>query len=111
MAKTLNLSMDQGANFSNTIPILNGNNDVVDLTGYTAQSQMKRTYAANTSYTFTTSISNTDGLITLSMTANATANIADGRYVYDVDIINSSNAITRVIEGVVIVNPRATVPT
>ena len=111
MAKTLNLSMDQGATVSNTIPILEANSNVVDLTGYTAQSQMKKTYAANVSYTFSTSVSNTAGLVTLSMTANATANIEDGRYVYDVDIINSSNAVTRVIQGVVIVNPRATVPT
>jgi hypothetical protein len=44
----------------------------------------------------------------MSLTSANTANISAGRYVYDVIIKNSSNNITRVLEGIVNIVPQVT---
>ena len=48
------------------------------------------------------------GTITLSLTANQTSNLVYGRYVYDVDVTDASNTVTRVLEGIVTVTPSVT---
>jgi hypothetical protein len=45
----------------------------------------------------------------MSLASANTANIAAGRYVYDVAIKDSANTVTRVLEGIVNVLPRVTV--
>ena len=47
--------------------------------------------------------------IIMSLPSANTSNIAAGRYVYDVVIKDTSNTITRVLEGIVNVMPRVTV--
>jgi hypothetical protein len=42
------------------------------------------------------------------MTANATANIAAGRYVYDLEVANTSGARIRYVEGIATVTPEVT---
>jgi hypothetical protein len=48
------------------------------------------------------------GEITLSLTANQTGNIVAGRYVYDVELTDAANSITRIVEGIVTINPQVT---
>ena len=50
----------------------------------------------------------TVGVIVLSLDADTSSNIAAGRYVYDVVIKDSSNTITRILEGIIDVSPRVT---
>jgi hypothetical protein len=45
----------------------------------------------------------------LSLNSANTANIAAGRYVYDVVIKDSANTVTRVLEGIVNILPSVTV--
>jgi len=42
------------------------------------------------------------------MSANTTANVVAGRYVYDVELVDSGNVATRLIEGIVTVTPQVT---
>ena len=44
----------------------------------------------------------------LSLSANVTGNLEAGRYVYDVVVHDAANTITRVVEGIVTVNPQVT---
>lgn len=83
------------------------NEDPIDFTGYTANSQIRKSYTSNTQYTITVNLANT-GIATLSMTANATANIAAGRYVYDLEVANTSGARIRYVEGIATVTPEVT---
>ena len=44
--------------------------------------------------------------VQLNLTSTQTAAITAGRYVYDVFLTDSSNTVTRVVEGIVTVTPR-----
>jgi len=108
MATKANIIIDQGSTFSTTIFITNDEGVAIDLTGYTGASKMKKHYTSSNSHTFTVSVTGVTGVVTLSMTANQTSNIVAGRYVYDVELTNTSNVVSRVIEGIVTVTPQVT---
>ena len=102
--------MDQGADFTTTINLDNVDGINFDLTGYTVKSQLAKTYASSTKTTISASITNASGgEITLTMSNSATSALAAGRYVYDVEITQTSGgAKTRVIEGQITVHPQVT---
>lgn len=111
MAVYANLSIDQGSNFSSTITVEDQDGIVFNLTGYTARGQIRKTYSSSTSVNFTVAISSpaSNGKIEISLTALQTLAFKPGRYVYDIEIVQtSSGSVTRVIEGQVEVNPRVT---
>ena len=85
-------------------------NAVINVDGYTVQSQMRRSYySANISANITCTISNaSNGEITMSMTAANTANIKPGQYVFDVKTTDTSNVVTRILEGTITVVPAVT---
>ena len=110
MAVYANLTVDQGTNFTSTIQVEGGNSLPFDLTGYTARGQIRKNYKSTTHVSFSTSINNpTKGEINVSLTAIQTAGMKPGRFVYDIEIVESNtNSITRVVEGQVEVTPRVT---
>lgn len=108
MARKNNLVIDQGSTFStNLVALTDENGDVIPLSGYTANSQLRKWYTSNNSVAFSTSINVDSGVITLSLSSNQTSNLVAGRYVYDVEISNGS-VISRVSEGIVTVTPNVT---
>ena len=108
MAVVSNLVIDQGTSFSVIIGYDDLSGNPVDLTGYTARSQMRKSYYSSNAITFTANVSSAiDGEITLSMTAAESANVKAGRYLYDVEI-TSGNTVIRVVEGIVTVMPEIT---
>jgi hypothetical protein len=111
MAGYQELFLDQGSDYSTTITLDGNNGQPFDLTNYTAHSQVRKSYySSNTTATFTVSITNpTAGVVALSLNSANTANMAPGRYVYDVVISSNTNVRTRVLEGIVNVNPQVTV--
>lgn len=109
MATKANLVIDQGTTFSTTLNLTDENGDILQLAGFVANSQIRKWYTSTTSVAFITSINTSIGTITLSLDANTTNNLTAGRYVYDVEITESStNAISRVVEGVITVTPSVT---
>lgn len=110
MATKVNQIIDQGADFTTTIPVTSANGSPVDLTGYTGAAQMRKHYAAQKYYAFTVTFPSprTDGDVVISMTANTTNAIPAGRYVYDLEITSSDGAKRRVVEGMVTVTPQVT---
>jgi len=107
MATKANLVIDQGATFSTDLTITDQNGDVINLSGYVANSQVRRWYTSSNAVTFNTSINTASGTITLSLDANTTLAMWPGRYVYDVDI-NNGVTVSRVVEGIVTVTPTVT---
>ena len=110
MAAVANLRIDQGANFSSDVTVTNTEGTAVDLDGYTAEGRMAKSHGSSTFTSFTTTIATdtTTGIISLSLTDTQTAALdAPARYVYDVYITKTSDStVTRVIEGVITVNPK-----
>jgi len=109
MATYKNLYVDQGANFTHTIDLekLLG---LTDLSGYSAEGTLAKSYDGTTKGTFTIAVDDTDNELDVSLTAAETAALKPGRYVYDI-IIHTNDSppvITRVTEGQVIVSPGVT---
>jgi hypothetical protein len=110
MAAISNLSIDQGATFSITIGVTDTTGSPRDLTGYTGRAQLRRSYYTNSNVSFTVSIDNpVDGEIILSLTSANTTLLKSGRYVYDVELVNSNTlTVERIVEGIVTVYPEVT---
>ncbi len=106
MAAVSNLYIDQGADFSTTLSLTDSNGDVLNLTGYSAVGQMRKTYGSSTvAATFTIALVAGTGQVTLTLTDTVTAALTSGRYVYDVLITDSSGDKTRILEGHATVTP------
>jgi hypothetical protein len=102
------LYIDQGANFNH---IINLSDDVTnDYLDVTVQAQMRRGYySRNPSGNLTCTITDAaNGEITLSMTAANTANLKPGRHVFDIKTTDDDNVISRILEGIITVNPSVT---
>ena len=112
MAAIANLTIDQGATFSSDVTVKDANGNAFDLTGYTASAKMAKGFASTktrTTITCTVNGDPTTGIVTMSLSADETSTCEEGRYVYDLEILQtSSSTITRVIEGVITVRPQVT---
>jgi hypothetical protein len=103
------LLIEQGASFSTTINVSDSAGAAINLFGYTASSQMRKSYYA-TSNTIISAVvtGNANGEITLSMTSANTANLTPGRSVFDLLITAPSGIKTRVVEGIIVISPGVT---
>jgi hypothetical protein len=91
MATLTNIFIDQGATFSTSVTITDEEGNALDLTNYSAQAQLRKTYDSLTSVDFSTTIAADplSGLISLELTAAQTAALEAGRYVYDLVITSN----------------------
>jgi hypothetical protein len=111
MAGYAELNADQGADFSRTLELddeATGNS--LNLVGYTFSSHIKRSFLSlNPSAIFTCDVSDAaHGNVTISLTAGQTANLRPGRYLYDLKMQSPANAVSRVIEGIINIDPSIT---
>ena len=109
MAKA-NLVIDQGTDFSKELTVTDDDGDSVNLTGYTAAGQIRKHFSSNTATNFTCTFASdrTTGKVTISLGRTVTEALAYGRYMYDVEITNSSNTRTRLLEGIATITPEVT---
>lgn len=108
MAVISNLYVDQGSDFSTEITLQNDDDTPMDLTGYSAYSQFRKSYNSTSGYDFTCSITNpTTGKILITLPGDESSVIPAGRYLYDVEIV-LGNFKVRVLEGIVILSPEIT---
>lgn len=110
MAIYSNLTIDQGSTFSVEIDVTDSSGDPLNLTGYTVAGQIRKTYSSSTSINFTASVySNIGGTVKIELSATTTNAMKAGRYVYDVEITQTSSGdITRIVEGQLEVKPGVT---
>ena len=109
MATISNLYVDAGSTYSNIITVTASNGQALNLSGYSVASQMRKSYQSSTAYAFTASVYDAaTGKIRLQLTDEQSAAIPAGRWLYDVEIESPSGAKTRVVEGIVTVNPQIT---
>lgn len=109
MAGYVPLELEQYSSFSRTITIKDAAGELQNLVGYHANTEMRRSYYTTTSNTITTNVSDApNGQITMSMTAANTGLLKPGRYVYDTVSTAPDGTRTRLIEGIIVVNPGST---
>ena len=113
MAATYRWTADQGATW-NTVFTYAIDGTPVDITGYTARMQVRSTVdATSTIASFTTTggtivLGGSAGTITMNVTATATAAIAAGSYVYDLEIVSGAGVVTRLLQGPFVVSAEVT---
>jgi len=105
-AATVNLTCEQGATYSQSLQWKTGTPaTAVNLTGYTARMQVRRTAASSdTALELTTensriAITAATGTVTLSLTAAVTAALIAGSYVYDLELVSGAGVVTRLCQG------------
>jgi hypothetical protein len=109
MAAFVELFMDQGSTFNNSINLTDDvTNAALNIASYSFSSQMRRSYySANASANLVCTITNgANGELTMSLSAANTANLRPGRYVFDVQSTDAYNVVSRVVEGIITVTPR-----
>lgn len=120
IAGIYNMLIEQGTTFSRSFTLQypdleadpSGETYVdYDLAGYTARMQIRRTIDSTSVILSCTTengrISIEDGTITLSIPANVTSTITSSG-VYDLEIIDGSGIVSRVVQGTVTLSPEVT---
>jgi len=108
MATKANINIDQGTTFNTLIELTDDSGNPLDLSMYTAHAELRTSYSSINSISF--SIETSNGQIQLSLDANTTSLLTKPRYVYDVVVFDSSNNVTRILEGVAYVDQCVTRP-
>jgi len=108
MGTKVNLVIDQGASFETTVNLIDDEGDAVDLTGYSAAGQIRKHYTSSSATNITIVLGGANGTVTMALSANATANLVAGKYLYDVEVTDPSSIISRILEGIVTVTPQVT---
>jgi hypothetical protein len=108
-------TIEQGATFSISVTWKDSNSTPINLTGYTARSQFRKTYEATTTVLDLTtansgiSLGGTAGTITLTASATTTAALtAPSNGVWDLELVSGGGTVTRLLQGAYVVTPEAT---
>lgn len=106
MSYKQHLVIEQGANFEEVIDLKDENGYSLNTAPFSATGIIKKHHESVYYHTMPITVSN--GSLYINMTAAQTANVKSGRYVYTINLINSSNAhVTRLMEGQITVSPQA----
>jgi len=107
-----NLVIYKYTDFEQTFVLEDGlSNSAKDLTGFTGTCRMQRTLNLGSLTAFTLTFTNrVQGKLRITLTDEQTAQIADGKYFYELVLTDPSGVVERVIEGVVIVKHPVTWP-
>lgn len=108
MAIIQNLYLDQGSTFSTDVTFRDNSKNSINIAGFAARAEFRNSYSTANSYVLTCNVTDSaNGVINLSMPYYETANVKAGRYVYDLEIYDGS-VVTKIFEGLVVVNPEVT---
>ena len=116
MSQYEDITIDQGADQTIQLELVDTSGNKKNLTGYTVAAQIRKTYSSSDSdaVTFSSQVVSpaTDGIVNLTLTNSQTSSMKAGRYVYDVEISSTDSAdntiIERILEGQITVSPSVT---
>lgn len=115
MAQYEEITIDQGADATIELHLVNTDGSKKNLTNHTVMAKMKKNYTSDSSDTtdFVSTVSNAlDGIATISLTNIQTDALKAGRYVYDVELSfqdsDGDTIIERVLEGKITITPSVT---
>ena len=108
MATRVNIIIDQGTDFSTSINLTDSSGTNLNLTGYSAASQIRKTHSSSNSTAFTCTLTTANSTLTLALNNSVTAAMSAGRYVWDAELTDSAGSISRILEGMVTVTPEVT---
>jgi len=104
----INIVIPQGSDFSETFQSTETDGSASNLSGYSGSAKIKKHFSSTTSTPFTVSITGSTGEVAIAMTSGVTVGLTPGRYYYDVRLQSSSGAVSRLVEGMALVEPGIT---
>lgn len=110
MAYDVDLLIEQGADYAIKVQITDDSNEPIDLTGFTAQGQMRKHYTSSAAYDFEVELFSdvVESYLLLTMANEDTSIVPAGRYVYDVKLTGPDGKVSRIIQGTATVGPEVT---
>lgn len=112
---TSNFEVNQGTDFSLLITLRRLDSTLVDLTGYSFRGQAKKSYAdlkPAFSFSFTLLDQLVElGKVSLDLHPDDTSSIlirAPEAYIYDIEMIDATGRVTRILEGTITLRPEVT---
>jgi len=105
-----NIVIEQGFDFNTTFQLEDtATATLLDLSGYSVESQLRKTYTSSTSVSFASSITDAArGKVQISLASTETTDLKPGRYVYDVKLTSSGGAVSKPIEGAALIRAGVT---
>lgn len=98
--------IEQGATFGQTLTLKDSSDTLINLTGYTSAEMDLRETPESSSEVITLTTANnritlggSAGTVTLSISAADTANLTAGDGVFDLEIVDGSSRVFRILEG------------
>jgi hypothetical protein len=105
MSEPNNFTIDAGARFVKTFVYENPTGTVVNLTGYTATMQVRKSTFGPLVISATPTINSSTYVITLTLTPEQTILLRDSNYVYAIQVSNSSTGDVKIASrGVLTIN-------
>ena len=99
-----NLVIDTSSDFSEEFNLIQSDGDAVDLTGFSAIAQMRKTPESSSYVGFGISIiDRPSGKLIVSLGSTVNSTLKGGRYVYDLLLIRPNSSKTIAVEGTVLV--------
>ena len=114
MAKTYNFDIDQGSDKSLVLNLKDAAGAELDLAGYAARMQLRRTIASPavadelTSDNGRISIEAGVGQIICEFPHDISSAYAAGAFVYDIELVDPDGIVRRILEGKITVRPEVT---
>lgn len=114
MAAFYHLVIDQGATLRDSFIYKDSHSVAIDLTGYSARSQIRTSHSALTpilsisTQNSTIIITPLTGVITFAVPATTTAALTPGNYVWDLEIVDGAGVVTRLVGGTCTITPEVT---
>lgn len=115
-AQTLNLTIEQGATFTKTLVWKDSNGDPIDLSGYTARMQIRRTITScdvlvdATTENGKITLTPEEGKIDIRLEAAETEALDFREAVYDLELQSADGFVTRLVQGTVELSLEVTRP-
>ena len=104
----VNIVVEKGTDYEEVFTVNNPDGSPLNLTGYTGASKIRKFPESSTSTSFNVGIVSTAGQVVVSLANTVSLSLNPGRYYYDVIITSSSGKKTKVVDGMVLVNPSET---
>jgi hypothetical protein len=110
MTARTNIYVDQGTDFSTSIELFDSVENSFNVTGKTFYGGVRKVYSTTKLFDFDIEIANTAPTndITLTISADKTAEVTPGKYQYDIVMIDANNAKTKILEGLLFITPTIT---
>ena len=104
------ITIQQGATFAKTLTLRDADQIAVDITNDTFRGQVRKQHSSTTAqadfaFTITDGV---NGIVQWELSAEQTAAMGNGRFVYDIEWVKAGGTVVRLLEGIADTTPEVT---